>query len=50
MGMQCNKKIQGKKESQADLDFHLAILDSSHNIALLHFLKSMYKYMNKLYK
>ena len=37
-----HKKIKGKKESQADLDFHLAILDSSHNIALLHFLKNMY--------
>ena len=36
------KKIGGKIESQADLNFHLAIIDSSHNIALLHFMKNMY--------
>jgi GntR family transcriptional repressor for pyruvate dehydrogenase complex len=36
------KKIGGKIESQADLNFHLAIVDSSHNIALLHFMKNMY--------
>ena len=36
------KEIKGEKESQADLNFHLAIVDSSHNIALLHFMKSMY--------
>ncbi len=45
----CNKQAQSdvEDEAKADVDFHLAIAEASHNVALLHVMRSLFKSLHK---
>lgn len=45
----CNKQKQAdiEDEARADVDFHLAIAEASHNVVLLHVMRSLFKLLHK---
>lgn len=45
----CNKQKQSdiEVEAKADVDFHLAIAEASHNVVLLHVMRSLFKSLHK---
>ncbi|MCP4431020.1 MAG: FCD domain-containing protein [Gammaproteobacteria bacterium] len=45
----CNKQEQSnaQEEAMADVDFHLAIAEASHNVVLLHVMRSLFKLLHK---
>ena len=45
----CNKQQQSdvQDEAMADVDFHLSIAEASHNVVLLHVMRSLFKLLHK---
>ncbi len=45
----CNKQAASvaQDEAMADVDFHLAIAEASHNVVLLHVMRSLFKLLHK---
>lgn len=42
-----HKKRDPSDEAQIDADFHLAIIDASHNVVMLHMMRSMYELLRE---
>jgi GntR family transcriptional repressor for pyruvate dehydrogenase complex len=40
-------KRNPKEEAQLDADFHLAIIEASHNVIMLHMMRSMYQLLRE---
>ncbi|NNE87930.1 MAG: FCD domain-containing protein [Silicimonas sp.] len=42
-----HKKRDPKEEARLDADFHLAIIEASHNVVMLHMMRSMYELLRE---
>lgn len=42
-----HQKRDGSLEAQLDADFHLAIIEASHNVVMLHMMRSMYQLLRE---
>ena len=42
-----HKKPDAQKEAQLDADFHMAIIEASHNVVMLHMMRSMFQLLRR---